>query len=158
MYFHMPKNITLCTFVACFWSVESSPCILKPIWLISMLFHCKDTVEKKIGSDFVYCNTCVNFRITCYGKIYFLSFTRAGILTFLNQWGKCLWNVKQCAIYDHLLGHNCSIDCYCFICLNESPLKLTKKCFLFHLQSSFPSHDIKVFVLTCWSCRKKRLD
>ena len=36
--------------------------------------------------------------------------------------------------------------------VSESPLKIIKKCFLFHLKSSFRSKDILVFVLTFWSC------
>ena len=32
--------------------------------------------------------------------------------------------------------------------------KLFKKCFLFYLKTSFRSQDIKIFVLTFWSCRK----
>ena len=36
----------------------------------------------------------------------------------------------------------------------ESPLKIMKNVFLFHLKSSFRSQDIQVFVLTFWSCSK----
>ena len=32
--------------------------------------------------------------------------------------------------------------------------KKDEKCIPFHLKSSFRSQDIKVFVLTFWSCRK----
>ena len=35
--------------------------------------------------------------------------------------------------------------------------KNNEKCFLFHLKSSFHSHDIQMFVLTFWSCRKNSL-
>ena len=45
----------------------------------------------------------------------------------------------------------------CVICFIESPLKMIKKCFLFHLESSFRSQDTKVFIMTFWSCRKKGL-
>ena len=44
-----------------------------------------------------------------------------------------------------------------FICFNESPWKMTKNVFLFHLRSFFRSQDFYIFVLTFWSCRKKRL-
>ena len=37
------------------------------------------------------------------------------------------------------------------------PFKNDGKCFLFHLESSFCSQDIKVFVMTFWSCRKNGL-
>ena len=40
-----------------------------------------------------------------------------------------------------------------FICFIESPLKMMKNVF-FHLQSSFRSQDIYVFVTSFWSCRK----
>ena len=35
----------------------------------------------------------------------------------------------------------------------ESPLKMTQKCFSFHLKSSFRSQDIEIFVLM-WPCIK----
>ena len=38
----------------------------------------------------------------------------------------------------------------------ESSLKVLD-CFLFHLESYFPSQDIKVFVMTFWPCRKNDL-
>ena len=40
---------------------------------------------------------------------------------------------------------------------NESPLKMTKKGFLFHLKSSFRSQDNYIFVLTFWSFKRKGL-
>ena len=43
------------------------------------------------------------------------------------------------------------------IFLIESPLKMKKKSFLFHLKSSFRSQDIQVVVTTFWSCRKNGL-
>ena len=39
----------------------------------------------------------------------------------------------------------------------ESPLKMMKNAFLFHLESSFRSQDIYIFVLTFWSYRKNGL-
>ena len=42
---------------------------------------------------------------------------------------------------------------FSFIYFNESPLKMMKQCFLFHVKSSFCSWDIYIFVLT-WLCRK----
>ena len=44
-----------------------------------------------------------------------------------------------------------------FICYNENPFQNDKKCFLFHVKSSFRSLDIYIFVLIFWLCRK-RLD
>ena len=34
---------------------------------------------------------------------------------------------------------------------------MIKKCFLFHLKSSFRSEDIKIFIVAFWSCRKNGL-
>ena len=45
----------------------------------------------------------------------------------------------------------------CVICFIKSPLKVIKKCFLFHLKSSFHSQDIWVFIKTFWSFRKNSL-
>ena len=36
----------------------------------------------------------------------------------------------------------------------KKPFKKAKKCFLFHLKSSFRSQDIYIFVLSFWSCKK----
>ena len=36
----------------------------------------------------------------------------------------------------------------CFICFNESPLKMMKNAFLFHVKSSFRSQNIYFFILT----------
>ena len=44
----------------------------------------------------------------------------------------------------------------CYL-VQRKPFKIDKKCFLFHLKSSFRSRDIYIFVLTFWSCRKKGL-
>ena len=38
---------------------------------------------------------------------------------------------------------------------NESPLKMMKNAFLFHLKSFFRSQDVYVFALTFWSCSKE---
>ena len=45
-----------------------------------------------------------------------------------------------------------------FYLLQWKPFKDCEKCFLFHLESSFRSEDIQIFIFTFWSCRKKRLD
>ena len=37
---------------------------------------------------------------------------------------------------------------------NWKPFKIDEKCFSFHLESSFRSQDIQIFVLTFWSRRK----
>ena len=37
---------------------------------------------------------------------------------------------------------------------NWKPFKIDEKCFSFHLESSFRSQDIQIFILTFWSRRK----
>ena len=44
----------------------------------------------------------------------------------------------------------------CYL-LHWKIFKNDKKCILFHLKSSFRSHDFSVFVMTFWSCRKNYL-
>ena len=44
-----------------------------------------------------------------------------------------------------------------FYLLQWKPFKNDKKCFLFHLKSSFRSQDILHFVTTFWSCKKNGL-
>ena len=41
--------------------------------------------------------------------------------------------------------------------LQLKPFKNDEKCFVFHLESSFHSQDIQIFVLTFWSSRKNGL-
>ena len=41
------------------------------------------------------------------------------------------------------------------IYFTEFPSKMMKKCFSFHLKSSFHSQNIYIFALTFWECRKK---
>ena len=45
-----------------------------------------------------------------------------------------------------------------FICFNDSPMKIIKNVFLFHIKSSFRSQDISVFVLIFSACRKNGLN
>ena len=44
-----------------------------------------------------------------------------------------------------------------FICFNDSPSKIMRKCFLFHHKTSFRSQDISIFVFTFWASRKNGL-
>ena len=39
----------------------------------------------------------------------------------------------------------------------RKPFKNDEKCFLFYLKTSFCAQEIKIFVLTFWSCRKAAL-
>ena len=41
--------------------------------------------------------------------------------------------------------------------LDRKPFKNNEKCFLFYLENSFRSQDIKVVVTTFWSCTKDGL-
>ena len=44
----------------------------------------------------------------------------------------------------------------CYL-LDWQPFKNDEKCFLFHLKSYFRSQDIKVIIMSFWSCRKNGL-
>ena len=85
--------------------VFQSPCKLRS----SFLF--KDTLDKKIGSDLVYRYTCSNCNVTYYGKTYRHFFTRAaehmGISNLTEKRAK---NVKQSAVFYHILQCDCSIN------------------------------------------------
>ena len=47
---------------------------------------------------------------------------------------------------------------YIFNCFNDSPTKIIKNVFLFHIKSSFRSQDISVFVLIFSARRKNGLN
>ena len=97
----------------------------KLIWKINMLFHCRDAVGKRIGSDLAYCNTCVNFKTTYHGKRYCLSFTRVGVfIAFLKWWG----NLSKMS-NNELYLITCWDITVPLICLNKSSLKWWKMIF-----------------------------
>ena len=68
------------------------------------LYNFKDTLDKKIHSDLIYCYTCSNCNVTYYGKTYQHFFTRAaehmGISNLIEKWVK---NVKVSAVSDYRL-------------------------------------------------------
>ena len=77
---------------------------------LKTLFRFKDSLEKKIRSGIIYCYTCSNCKVTCYGKTFCHFYTRAAEhMGIPNFTGQCLKNVKQSAISDHLLQCNCTI-------------------------------------------------
>ena len=61
------QNLKFCSLNVIF----QSPC------KIHTLFKFKDTLDKKIHSDLIYCYTCSNCNVTYYGKTYQHFFTRA---------------------------------------------------------------------------------
>ena len=117
---------------------------------LNTLFRFKDPLEKKIRSGIIYCYTCSNGKATYYGKNFHHFYTRATEHTGItNLTGKCLKNVKQSAIFDHLLQCNCAInfddfsilttDCNKFrLLLRESVLIKRDKPILNRTIESFP--------------------
>ena len=90
-------------------------CSLKVVFQSSCklrsLFRFKDTLDKKIRSDLVYCYTCSNCNVTYYGKTYRNFFTRAAEhMGIFNLTEKRVKSVKQTAVSDHLLQCDCSIN------------------------------------------------
>ena len=63
---------------------------------------------------------------------------------------------KFCYLLYYIVGLSPSKKNF-FICCNDSPSKMKKKCFLFHLKSSFRSQDIYIFFLAFWACIKNGL-
>ena len=78
---------------------------------LNTLFHFKDSLEKKIRSGIIYRYRCSNCNVTYYGKTFRHFYTKAAEhMGISNLTGKRLKNVKQSAIYDHLLQCNCTIN------------------------------------------------
>ena len=78
---------------------------------LNTLFRFKDPLEKKIRSGIIYRYTCSNCKVTYYGKTFGHFYTRAAEhMRISNLTGKCLENVKQSAISDHLFQCNCAIN------------------------------------------------
>ena len=76
---------------------------------LNTLFRFKDSFEKKIRSGIIYRYTCSNCKVTYYGKTFHHFYTRgAKHMVISNLTGKCLKNVMQSAIFDHLLQCNCT--------------------------------------------------
>ena len=75
------------------------------------MFRFKDTLNKKIRSHLVYRYSCSSCNATYYGKTYRHFFTRAAEhVGISNLTGKRVKNVKDSAVFDHLLQYNCVID------------------------------------------------
>ena len=80
---------------------------------LNTLFWFEDPFEKKIRSGIIYHYTC-NSKVTHYGKNFCHIYTRvAEHMRISNLTGKHLKNVKQSAVFDHLLQCNCAIDSDC---------------------------------------------
>ena len=137
-------------------------CKLKEIFRyncrLNILFRFKDSLEKKIRSGIIYCETCSNCKVTYYGKTFRHCYTRAaehmGIsnLTILR-----FKNVKPPAISDHLLQCNCTINSDDFdilaadsnklkLLLRESPLLNRDKPNLNRTIKSFPLDRFDLYV------------
>ena len=80
---------------------------------LNTLFWFEDPFEKKIRSGIICHYTC-NSKVTHYGKNFCHIYTRvAEHMRISNLTGKHLKNVKQSAVFDHLLQCNCAIDSDC---------------------------------------------
>ena len=69
-------------------------------------------MRKKSGlEEIIYRYTCSNCKVIYYGKSFCHFYTRAAAhMGISNHTGKCLKNVKQSVISDHLLQCNCAIN------------------------------------------------
>ena len=90
-------------------------CYLKVVfqspYKLHTLFRFKDTLDKKIRSHLVYRYSCSSCNATYYRKTYQHLFSRAAEhMGISNLTGKCVKNVKESAVSDHLLQCNCAID------------------------------------------------
>ena len=71
----------------------------------------KDTFDKKILSDLVYCYSCSSCNATYYGKTFLDFFTRAAEhVGISNLTGKHVKNVKESAVSEHLVKWDYAID------------------------------------------------
>ena len=68
-----------------------------------------------------------------------------------------LRRTMRTAIVSYPLNSNSHLRKEIVLLVSMKPFKNDEKCFLFNLRSSVCSHDISVFVLTFWSCRKNGL-
>ena len=85
------------------------------------------------------------FRISVWGW--------SSVITSLSQVQSGLAACSGCSYQTQALNFQQNL----FYLLQSKPFKNDEKCFLFHLKSSFCSQDIKLFVLTFWSCIKNGL-
>ena len=82
------------------------------------------------------CSTC---KVTYYGKAFHHFYTRAAEhMGISNLTGKCLKTVKHCAILDHLLQCNCTINFDNFVILAADSNK-----FKLLLRESLPIRHVK---------------
>ena len=95
------NNLSFCHLKVVFWSP----------YKLCTLFCFKDTLDKKIRYDLVYCYPCSSCSATYYSKTYRHFFTRAAEhMGISNLTGKRVKNVKESADSDHLLQCDCTID------------------------------------------------
>ena len=85
--------------------------IFRSKYRLNTLLHFKDSLEKKICSGIFYRYRYSNCNITHNGKTFHHFYTRGPEQVGIsNLTGKHLKNVKQSAIFDHLLQCNCTIN------------------------------------------------
>ena len=124
---------------------------LKSIFKHSNYQQFKDLLEKKIRSGIIYCYTCSNCKVTYYGKTFHHFYTRAAEhMGISNLTEKCLKNVKQSAISDHLLQCNCAInfDDFSILAMNCNKFKvLLREILLIKPDKPILNRTIKSFPL-----------
>ena len=104
--------------------------IFKSKFRLNTLFRFKDSLEKKIPYGIIYRYTCSNCKVTYYRKILRHFYTRtAEYMWISNLKGKCLKNVIQSVISDHLLQCDWPInfDDFSTIATNSNKFKLLLK-------------------------------
>ena len=85
--------------------------IFRSKYRLNTLFRFKNPFVKKICSGIIYYYTFSNCKVTYYGKTFRYFYTRTvEHMGISNLTGKCLKNIKQSAISDHLLQCNCTIS------------------------------------------------
>ena len=118
---------------------------------LNTLFRFKDPLEKKIRSGIIYRQTRSNYKVTYYGKTLRHFYARvAEHMGISNLTGKCLKNVKQSAISDHLLQCNCAInfDNFSILATDCNKFKLLlRESFLIKRDKPILNRTIKSFPL-----------
>ena len=102
-----------------------------------------------LSSD--YGNTCSNYKVSYYGKTFGHFYTRAAEhIGISNLTGKCLENLKQSAVYDHILQCDCPMNFDDFDILasesNKFKLLLRERVFIKHGKPIL-NKMIKLFLL-----------
>ena len=118
---------------------------------LKTLFRFKDSLEKKIRSGIIYCYTCSNCKVTCYGKTFCHFYTRAaehmGSPILQENALKTLHNLQYLTI---LLQFNCviNLDDFSILATDCNKLKLLlRQSLLIKRDKPILNRTIKLFPL-----------